>query len=107
MTFLNFSQERICEESASFDLSSLDLATAIEETTQLGVKVTDLLEAEAGSADTGDATTSESLLCSIFSDKVLISKFHNPITSVLIQIIKLHLCPFSAIAHKKTFSYLA
>ncbi|XP_025110189.1 LOW QUALITY PROTEIN: regulator of telomere elongation helicase 1-like [Pomacea canaliculata] len=49
--------ERICEESASFDLSSLDLATAIEETTQLGVKVTDLLEAEAGSADTGDATT--------------------------------------------------
>nr|KAG5700806.1 hypothetical protein BaRGS_035009 [Batillaria attramentaria] len=38
--------ERICEESASFDLSSVDLATAIEETTQLGVKFTEMASAE-------------------------------------------------------------
>ncbi|KAK7488471.1 hypothetical protein BaRGS_00020256 [Batillaria attramentaria] len=46
--------ERICEESASFDLSSVDLATAIEETTQLGVKFTEMASAESDAGDTGD-----------------------------------------------------
>ncbi|GFN81377.1 regulator of telomere elongation helicase 1-like, partial [Plakobranchus ocellatus] len=34
--------EKICEESASFDLSSLDLATAIEETTKLAEKLAEM-----------------------------------------------------------------
>lgn len=34
--------EKICEESASFDLSSLDIATAIEETTKLAEKLAEL-----------------------------------------------------------------
>lgn len=39
-------QEKICEESASFDLSSLDLATAIEETTKLAERVAELSSLE-------------------------------------------------------------
>ncbi|KAH9515387.1 Regulator of telomere elongation helicase 1 [Bulinus truncatus] len=39
--------EKICEESASFDLSSLDIATAIEETTKLAEKIAHLSETEA------------------------------------------------------------
>ncbi|BFZ16911.1 hypothetical protein BsWGS_19949 [Bradybaena similaris] len=38
--------EKICEESASFDLSSLDLATAIEETTKLAERVAELSSLE-------------------------------------------------------------
>ncbi|GFS01414.1 regulator of telomere elongation helicase 1-like [Elysia marginata] len=34
--------EKICEESASFDLSSLDLATAIEETSKLAEKLSEM-----------------------------------------------------------------
>ncbi|CAG5133949.1 unnamed protein product [Candidula unifasciata] len=45
--------EKICEESASFDLSSLDLATAIEETTKLAERVAELssLETEFSQVD--------------------------------------------------------
>ncbi|XP_055886515.1 regulator of telomere elongation helicase 1-like isoform X2 [Biomphalaria glabrata] len=39
--------EKICEESASFDLSSLDIATAIEETTKLAEKIAQLSGTEA------------------------------------------------------------
>ncbi|XP_076441348.1 regulator of telomere elongation helicase 1 homolog [Babylonia areolata] len=46
--------ERICEESASFELSSVDLATAIEETTQLGVRLTELVSSETDMGDAGD-----------------------------------------------------
>ncbi|RUS72888.1 hypothetical protein EGW08_019348 [Elysia chlorotica] len=38
--------EKICEESASFDLSSLDLATAIEETTKLAEKIAEMSTSE-------------------------------------------------------------
>ena len=51
-------QERICEESASFDLSSVDLATAIEETTQLGVRLTEMVSAESVMGDIGDGAAS-------------------------------------------------
>ena len=51
-------QEQICEASASFDLSSVDLATAIEETTQLGVRLTEMVSAETDIGDTGDGATS-------------------------------------------------
>ncbi|XP_035825693.1 regulator of telomere elongation helicase 1 isoform X2 [Aplysia californica] len=39
--------EKICEESASFDLSSMDLATAIEETTKLAEKVAEMCSVES------------------------------------------------------------
>ena len=47
-------QEKICEESASFDLSSLDLATAIEETTKLAEKLADLSSNEAMMSEEAD-----------------------------------------------------
>lgn len=53
-----FFQERICEDSASFELSSVDLATAIEETTQLGVKLTEMVSTDMDTGDTEDTATS-------------------------------------------------
>ena len=52
-------QEQICEDSASFELSSVDLATAIEETTQLGVRLTEMVGTESDIGDTGDGATCE------------------------------------------------
>ena len=43
---LFFFQEKICEESASFDLKPGDLATAMEEITRVSDKLLDLCEAE-------------------------------------------------------------
>ncbi|KAL8580379.1 hypothetical protein ACOMHN_037478 [Nucella lapillus] len=51
--------ERICEESASFDLSSVELATAIEEMTHLGVQLTDLVTSEGDGGDMGDGAVEE------------------------------------------------
>ena len=50
-------QEDICEDSASFDLSSVDLATAIEETTRLGVHLTDLVSRDAIISETDDSAS--------------------------------------------------
>ncbi|CAE1284607.1 RTEL1 [Acanthosepion pharaonis] len=41
--------EKICEESASFDLTSTDLALVIEELTQLSAKIIEMAQAEATS----------------------------------------------------------
>lgn len=41
-----FSQEKICEDSASFDLKPGDLATAIEELTRLSEKMIEMAGTE-------------------------------------------------------------
>ena len=52
-----FFQEKICEESASFDLKPGDLATAMEEITRVSDKLLDLCEAERlGDSDHSDIT---------------------------------------------------
>ncbi|XP_041359589.1 regulator of telomere elongation helicase 1-like [Gigantopelta aegis] len=51
--------EKICEESSSFDLTSVDLATAIEETTRLMEKIIDLSEIENQVTEFGDSTAIE------------------------------------------------
>ncbi|XP_046578791.1 LOW QUALITY PROTEIN: regulator of telomere elongation helicase 1-like [Haliotis rubra] len=51
--------ERICEESASFDLSSVDIATAMEETTRLMEKVVELSQSESQVSELGEAVAVE------------------------------------------------
>ncbi|CAL1540331.1 unnamed protein product [Lymnaea stagnalis] len=58
--------EKICEESASFDLSSLDLATAIEETTKLGEKVAEMSATEAEFSQIEDSAISKIYLTVLF-----------------------------------------
>lgn len=43
---LNHFQEKICEDSSSFDLTSTDLATAIEELAKLSEKIYELTKHE-------------------------------------------------------------
>lgn len=42
----NVFQEKICEDSSSFDLSPADLATAIEELNRLGEKLFEMAKSE-------------------------------------------------------------
>ncbi|XP_071118557.1 regulator of telomere elongation helicase 1-like [Haliotis cracherodii] len=51
--------ERICEESASFDLSSVDIATAMEETTRLMEKVVELSQTETQVSELGEPAAVE------------------------------------------------
>lgn len=45
----------MCEETASFDLSSLDIATAIEETTRLAEKLAEMGASESHGEDMTDS----------------------------------------------------
>ena len=75
--FLFYLQEKICEDSSSFDLKPGDLATGIEELNRLAEKIVQLSTQDLGNED-GDAAISESCFippilfpCPLFSHTIL------------------------------------
>lgn len=60
-------QEKICEDSASFDLKPGDLATAIEETIRVSEKLLELSQAESlGDGEHADSVPGNDAVCLIF-----------------------------------------
>lgn len=74
--------EKICEESASFDLTSTDLALVIEELTQLSAKIIEMAQAETTSFTESETNEPDFTLDDLLRLKACMKEFEDILDSI-------------------------